>query len=250
MRHAITKRARDLMKAAVKMSDSLDITARGIGIDKSQLHKYISGKIKSVHSETWEKLCDYFPEIDDRAGQTQDDDVAMPKFPVISMAAAVEASGVAYVPIDEYAEKYAEYKLSFSAGKPGDFVIRVSGDSMLPWYPSGTYILVRPGSTVKTGDRCVAVLPSGEVVFKVFVERKTTWLLAAINGDGGKTYVFDKSDAGVVRGVYKVIQSMRTEEDLDRAMTEQGRHHFWEQLLDESNDKENGLEVKTKGGEK
>jgi len=233
------------MKVAVKMTESLDVTAKSIGIDKSQLHKYMNGVVRSVHTETWHKLCDYFPEIDDRKGKiVGNEDGDMPKFPVISLAAAVEASGVAYVPIDEYAERNAEYRLSFSEGKPGDFVIRVSGDSMLPWYPPGTYILVRPGSTVKTGDRCVAVLADGEVVFKVFVERKTTWLLAAINGEGGKTYVFEKNDVKAVLGIYKVIQSMRKEEDLDKAMQESGKHHFWEMLLDEDKDEENGLRPK------
>ena len=243
--HELTPRVIQLMKSAIKLSDSQEIVARAIGIDKSLLCKYISGRVKSVQTDTWNKLCDYFPEIDDRKKALHSEcemvTGAMPTYPVISMAAAVEASGMVYMPIDEYAELNAEQRLSFSAGQPGDFVIRVSGDSMLPWYPPGTHILVRPGSSVKTGNRCVAILADGEVVFKVFVERKTTWLLAAINGDGGKNYVFKKGDVKSVRGIYRVIQSMRTEEDLDKAMQEAGQHHFWEMLLDEDRDGENGL---------
>lgn len=239
-----------LQDAKALTSDGL---AKLVGVAQSSANSWVNGNAKSIRPANWAKLKHYLdpflPEDHFSPGthyskvESNAEFVAepLPTYPVISLAAAVEASGMVYMPIDEYAELNAEQRLSFSAGQPGDFVIRVSGDSMLPWYPPGTHILVRPGSSVKTGNRCVAILADGEVVFKVFVERKTTWLLAAINGDGGKNYVFKKGDVKSVRGIYRVIQSMRTEEDLDKAMQEAGQHHFWEMLLDEDRDGENGL---------
>lgn len=243
--HELTPRVIQLMKSAIKLSDSQEIVARAIGIDKSLLCKYISGRVKSVQTDTWNKLCDYFPEIDDRKKALHSEcemvTGAMPTYPVISMAAAAEAAGVVYMPIDEYAELYAEQRLSFSAGQPGDVVMRVAGDSMLPWYPPGTFLLIRPARGIRSGDRVVAILDDGEVVFKVFVERKKTWMLVSINGDKGRNYIFKKEDRQGVRAMYVVIQSMRHEKELDEAMREKGIHHSWEVYLNEEGDDESNL---------
>lgn len=154
------------------------------------------------------------------------------KFPVISLAAAAEVN-TTYYPLAQYADQYSEETATFTAGQPGDFVIRVAGDSMKPWYPPGTMLLVRPHQHIKNGDRVIAVLGDGEVVFKCFVERKKTIMLVAINGEGGQNFEFQKTDYNAIRDLYKVIQSLRTEEEMDHAMHEKGVKHFWQQFEEE-----------------
>lgn len=158
---------------------------------------------------------------------------AVQKFPVISDAAAAECN-TAFMPISDYAEINAEDQVSFTEGKEGDVVIRVTGSSMSPWYPPGTLILVRPNQRLQTGERVVAVLKDGEVVFKCFAEKGDKYYLLSIN-QSGKDYEFRKDEYNPVRAVYTVIQSMRDEKALDRAMAEAGIHHFWETKLKELN---------------
>jgi SOS-response transcriptional repressor LexA len=167
------------------------------------------------------------------SGSTVDFNIPkMTKFPVISLCAAAEVN-TTYYPLAEYADQYAEEQATFTAGRPGDFVIRVCGDSMKPWYPPGTLLLVRPHQHIKNGDRVIAVLGDGEVVFKCFVERKKTIMLVAINGEGGKNFEFQKTDFAAIRDLYKVIQSLRIESEVDSAMHEKGVKHFWQQFEEE-----------------
>ena len=156
----------------------------------------------------------------------------MKKFPVISDAAAAECN-TSYMPIAEYATMHAEEEISFSEGQDGDFVIRVTGNSMLPWYPEGTLILVRPYQTLKNGDRVVAILEDGSVTFKCFAEKNDKFYLLSINERDGQDFAFEKSNHSAIRAIYQVIQSMRDERAMDRAMKNAGLHHFWERKLRE-----------------
>lgn len=142
-------------------------------------------------------------------------------FPIISDAAAASVN-TAYLPISDYAVRYAEEYTSFTKGKPGDFVIRVSGDSMAPWYPDGTLLLVRPNVSLINGDRVVAVLADGTILFKVFVEDETAFYLFSENQKEGKDFMFSKTDYDGVRALYLVVQSMRDERALDSAKEQQG----------------------------
>ena len=63
------------------------------------------------------------------------------------------------------------YDHIFSWTNEGDIVLEVSGDSMLPWYPAHTRLLCRP-CRPHIGDRVIAVLKDGEVIFKIYVEGK------------------------------------------------------------------------------
>lgn len=180
-----------------------------------RLEALISGKIKP------------------KPGSTVDFNIPkITNFPVISLCAAAEVN-TTYYPLAEYADQYAEEQATFTAGRPGDFVIRVCGESMKPWYPPGTLLLVRPHQHIKNGDRVIAVLGDGDVIFKCFVERKKTIMLVAINGEGGKNFEFQKNDFAAIRDLYKVIQSLRTEEEIDHAVHENGMKQFWQKFEEE-----------------
>ena len=151
-------------------------------------------------------------------------------FPVISEAAAAQCN-TAFIPIADWADQQAEERVSFSEGRAGDFVLRVSGESMLPWYPPNTLILARPNERPKNGDRVIAVLGSGEVVFKVFAENGEYFYLLSVNDADGQDFKFRKTDFAAVRAIYLVIQSMRDERALDRAMERRGISHFWQDRI-------------------
>lgn len=156
----------------------------------------------------------------------------LPTYPVISLAAAAECN-TAIIPMADYADANSEERVSVHNGRPGDVAIRVVGDSMEPWYPAGTIVLVRPGARLRNGDGVIAILADGSVVFKTYVERKDTFLLLSINEDNGCKLEFKKSDHFAVRGIYLVVTSIRDEIKLRETMHANGKHHFWERYLDE-----------------
>ena len=153
--------------------------------------------------------------------ENKDERENVPVFPIISDAAAATVN-TAYQPITDFAMKYAEEYTSFTKGRQGDFVIKVSGDSMAPWYPDGTLLLVRPSATLRNGDRVIAVLADGSILFKVFAEDETSFYLFSENQKEGKDFMFAKSDFNGVRALYLVVQSMRDERALDSAKERQG----------------------------
>ncbi len=93
---------------------------------------------------------------------------------------------------------------------------------MAPWYPDGTLLLVRPNVSLINGDRVVAVLADGTILFKVFVEDETAFYLFSENQKEGKDFMFSKTDYDGVRALYLVVQSMRDERALDSAKEQQG----------------------------
>lgn len=163
-------------------------------------------------------------------------DISGAWLPVISDAAAAECNP-GLMPLLDCVNQYSEEKAFFPCGKSTDFVIRVSGDSMLPWYPSGTLLLVRPYQDIQNGKRVVAVLDEGEIIFKIFARTKKNQIaLMSINEHDGRDYLFPASGKGI-RYICRVVQSIRNEDDLDSAMSATGIHHNWEKKLEELNEK-------------
>ncbi len=151
-------------------------------------------------------------------------------FPIISDAAAATVN-TSYFPVGEYARTYAEDYVSFTKGCEGDFVIRVIGDSMSPWYPPGTLLLVRPNAVLRNGDRVIAILTDGTILFKLFAEDDSSFYLLSENRQNGKDYKFAKNDFNGVRAMYLVIQSMRDERALDDAKEKQGIVSDWKERI-------------------
>lgn len=153
------------------------------------------------------------------------------RFPIISDAAAAEVNTL-YFPLADYANENAEEMQYFQDGQPGDFVIRVSGNSMSPWYPPGTLLLIRPNQRLQNGQRVIAILENGEVLFKIFAGKGNKFGLFSINQADGKNYTFPPHKANEVRGLYQVIASVRNEDRLDREMAARGIRHGWQDALE------------------
>lgn len=155
--------------------------------------------------------------------------------PVISEAAAAECNP-GMMPLLDCVNQYSDEKVFFTAGRKTDFAIKVSGTSMMPWYPPKTVLLVRPYQDIQNGKRVVAVLDDGEIVFKVFARTRDNRIaLMSINDQDGRDYLFPANGKGI-RYICRVIQSLRNEDELDEAMAEMGVHHHWEDKLDNLNE--------------
>ena len=227
-KHELTPRVIQLIRQAVADAGTQAAFCRYSKISPYNVSKILSGTKKFVFGDIWAQLCNIFPEIDDRpVREVEPFNGKVTDFPVISEAAAAQCN-TAVIPIADWANEQAEKRVSFSEGRAGDFVLRVSGESMMPWYPPSTLILARPNERPKTGDRVIAVLGDGSVVFKVFAEKGDFFYLLSVNETDGQDFKFQKSDFTAIRAIYLVIQSMRDERALDRAMDEKGISHFWE----------------------
>ena len=241
----ITREIKSAIIRAVEEAGGQSALERISGVSQRNLSRYVSG-IDSMSERTWRDLYphvkQYLPaDCDAPIPKTAvrktahievkppDGEPAMLKVPVIGFAAAATVNP-AIMPIAEFASEYADDYQAFPLAQPGDFCLVVSGDSMLPWYPEGTRLLCRPCRPGR-GQRVVAVLGSGEVVFKVFADKGDKFCLFSINDDGGEDFVFSKTDFGAVRAIYSIIESIRDERAIDQAMRSSGIHHRWEDKL-------------------
>ena len=150
--------------------------------------------------------------------------------PIISSAAAATCNP-GLMPLLDCVEQHSEEKTWFRQAKEGDFVIEVIGDSMNPWYPEGTLLLVRPYQPLRNGQRVVAVLDSGEIIFKVYAEKDDKVCLFSISNDG-KDFIFTKPMVPL-RYICRVIASQRSEDDLDAEMHNVNMVHGWQLKLKE-----------------
>ena len=149
--------------------------------------------------------------------------------PIISSAAAATCNpGI--TPLLDCVNAYSEDKTWFKQAKEGDFVIEVTGSSMSPWYPDGTLLLVRPYQELKNGQRVVAVLDSGEIVFKIYAEKDDKICLFSID-KGGRDFIFTRPLVPL-RYICRVIASQRNEDDLDEEMRHVNIVHDWQNKLE------------------
>lgn len=121
----------------------------------------------------------------------------------------------------------------FERAAPGDFAMVVTGESMLPWYPPGTRILVGRGRTPQSGDRVVASLTGyAEPLFKLYLDNGGSFTLRSLNRkDGSAPLTIDKMDRDSWNWVWPVRASIRDEEEIDKALQVCGLNPFLENPL-------------------
>lgn len=135
--------------------------------------------------------------------------------PILGWAAAQDYNHL-NAQISDYLADYAEGIASFPKAREDDFAVRIEGDSMSPWYPHGTIVLVRPSERPIRGKRVIAKLATGEIVFKVYDVDGDTIKLLSLN-PGGVNFSFHKSDLWAY-WCYPVKQSLRNEDDIDHTL--------------------------------
>ncbi|MBS1371590.1 MAG: S24 family peptidase [Lentisphaeria bacterium] len=231
--------------------------ARRADVNKANLSRYLNGQSDSISDRNWTKLLPVLrPYLTPSALRSMlpsglaatvqgaaagpgcpecDAEAVMPNpsklFPIISDAAAAEVNTL-YYPLADYADASSAERQYFQDGRPGDVVLRVTGESMMPWYPPGTLLLIRPNQRLENGQRVIAIMEDGDVIFKVFVQKEERIALFSINQSDGRDYLFPPHRLSEVRGLYQVISSVRNELELDAAMNRAGIHHFWESKLE------------------
>ena len=65
----------------------------------------------------------------------------------------------------------ADSLVHFPHASPGDFAVQIAGNSMMPWYPPGTQLLVSRETKPQTGNRVIAMLADyAEPLFKIYID--------------------------------------------------------------------------------
>lgn len=150
------------------------------------------------------------------------------RIPIIGIA---QASGYDYTleQFDQYATENALGYAPIVGKTDGLLAIKIEGDSMSPWYPDGTVVIISCRQTPAHGKRVVAKLrDSGEVVFKVFLRKDKKVKLASINEEAGKGFEWDNPEDNPFWWIYPVKYSFRDEDDIDFQMQINGIHNSWE----------------------
>lgn len=147
------------------------------------------------------------------------------RVPVVACASALEPGEYAQNSLDHSGTD--EY-VAFPNALDSDIAIKVFGESMLPWYPEGTYLLVSTKDMAITGDRVVVELADGEILFKIYIDQGDQFQLRSINRNNGEDMTIDKRSDDF-RRIYPVKQSMRDERKLDKEMNKSNVKHFWQE---------------------
>ena len=210
-----------------------------IGLSAAQINRLAHGKaeLSSLPIAVLSKLCPQLIRTDVLTGKFRPNasDVRPASsegmfVPIISLAAAADCNP-GLMPLLDCVNENSDDTAYFKQAKPGDFVIEVTGSSMSPWYPDGTLLLVRPYQELRNGQRVVAVLDDGSIIFKIYAEKGGAICLFSIDGEG-KDYIFRKPRVPI-RYICRVIASQRDEDDLDEEMRHHHVAHDWQRKLNE-----------------
>ena len=212
-----------------------DFATRLANIDKVNISLWENGR-KAVPVKYYRRICELLELRDEElfappgTGITNVAAISpgdLKPVPVISFATAQDCNTLLQ-PICEYAEEHAEDRVYFKSARPGDFAVIIRGNSMSPWYPDGTMVLVAKGEIPRHGKRVVAKLLNGDVVFKIFLDCGSKIILKSINDHEGIDLEFEKT-AQFAAWIWPVRESIRNEDDLDLEMTAHNIPHRWQE---------------------
>ena len=216
--------------------------AAAINVSRSSLFNWKNGKPISKRARMAMRMLVAEPEKSVPQKRPGDCSFDVPPPVLVPLLTVAQAASVQAAPFGPPANIEAGEQSGFISAREGDFAIVVAGRSMMPWYPPGTQVLVRPGELPKTGDRVVAMLAQNEEpLFKVFIDLGDTFGLLSINEKYGIAPIYiNKMARDEWYWVWPIIESKRNERALDAAMRDFGIHHFWEERV---------AEVMKKGGQ-
>lgn len=233
----VDREFREALRQAAEAFGSQSELARRAGIGKQHISKYIRGDIKKMEKETWEKLAPhiqpYLPAGFLPAGERRPDWTAevepppeMKSIPVISIAQAA-GFDCTLEPFDNYACSLDHEDAPMFEEKEGMFAVRISGDSMTPWYPPGTIVYINGREYPSCGKRVIAKLKnSGEVVFKIFYRRQNKVMLLSFD-DSGRNFIWESPDDNPFVWIYPIKYSFRDEDAIDSEVYSHGVEPQW-----------------------
>ena len=219
------------MKAALGTDAEM---ARVLQLSRAHVGRILHGSVIYLENDTWNRIAPmltrYFRD-DAGAPPAAAAPPSTPRSLPVMRQEELSAANTLLMPITEWAEEQAAERVSFAEGCEGDFVLRVTDETMMPWYPLKTLLLVRPNQHLQNGDHVIAVLHSGQVVFRIFAEKANRFALFSPPGDASGDLIFRKNDPEPLRAIYLVVQSRRDENALERAMKKKGGAGFWKEKL-------------------
>ncbi len=235
----IDRNIQEALRNAADAAGSQSELARRAGIGKQHVSKYIRGDIKKMEKETWEKLAPcILPYLKtDFPGAEEPRSLwggkpAVPQeagaIPVISTAQAAGFDST-LEPFDDYASSLEHEEAPGFGDRTGMLAVRISGDSMTPWYPPGTIVYINGREYPSSGKRVIAKLRNtGEVVFKIFYRSRDKVMLLAFD-DTGRNFVWgnENPDDNPFVWIYPVRYSFRDEDAVDSGFCSPGSEPQW-----------------------
>lgn len=209
----------EIIEALEKASEhcgNLFRLSKKIGVERSTVYFWMTGKTKSIEGDTWNKkvlpmIQPYLKHKISEPAEPYTAEAVTPgdlfEIPVISFAHAASYDPT-LEPIDAFAKDCSDEKALFSCrSKDGYFALRVEGDSMSPVLPDGSIIYVAGGEFAERGDLVVAKLrDSGDVVVKKYQRHNNVISLESINPNG-KSYQWNiKESPGYLVWMWPVIE--------------------------------------------
>ena len=128
-KHLLSPEIIRLINQAIADCGSQASFCRASGIKPYNLSRLVKGNRKFVFGDEWQRLCDFFPELEPNRPRTIE--AVAPsmtgKFvPIVSLAGAASIHpGLS--PIMDCVNEHAEESAYFPQARTGDFVIQVSG---------------------------------------------------------------------------------------------------------------------------
>lgn len=139
------------------------------------------------------------------------------KFPVVTDVTVENWNTVNY-PFDDLLKEYSEGRpLAFNQGRKGDFIIRVSRDTLLPWFPEGSLILVRPNASPISGKQVIIVDVEGKMfpaLFTITEDNDAFYYVMLKKATTETLKLYKKEYPKHFRAVYQVVLSASSEEAL------------------------------------
>ena len=233
----VDREFREILRRAAEDLGSQSELARRAGIGKQHISKYIRGDIKKMEKETWEKLAPhirpylppgFFPVREEGAPWSAEVSPApeMKSIPVISIAQAA-GFDCTLEPFDDYASSLDHEEAPMFEEKEGMFAVRITGDSMTPWYPQGTIVYINGREYPSSGKRVIAKLKnSGEVVFKIFYRHQNKVMLLSFD-DSGRNFIWENPNDNPFVWIYPVKYSFRDEDAIDSEVYLHGVEPQW-----------------------
>ncbi len=201
--------------------------AEKLGLSATHIGKLLKGEINYFEDKTWSRIEPILRPfiIQEKNKEAVPIDTSIFKaVPVVACASALEPGS--YAENSSGLSTYTEEYIYFPYALDSDIAICVKGESMLPWYPDGSFLLVSTKDFPVTGDRVVVELADGEILFKIYIDKGPQFELKSINRNNGEDMIINKR-SDEFRKIYPVKQSIRDERKLDEEMIKANIKHFW-----------------------
>lgn len=181
---------------------SIAMVARKLGIGYTSVRKYLLGKGKPSKIEIWQRICDLFNTTADELLGLHTCKSSSPSHPLLA-AKSLPLLGKVSAGLGAYTGNFTTDRYNVPAtwlkGNEDDYyVLKVTGDSMYPRIPDGSYTLIRKQQDIESGEIGIVIVDSEDGVIKKVNKHKDSIELVSFNPNYPPR-IFEKEDMNRVK---------------------------------------------------